>query len=136
MYRKPSGFTLVEVLVTMGIVGILAAIAYPSYREAIIKSRRSDATVKLLDVAQRQGRFFTAGEPSTYTTNLADLGFTNGAHYTISVAATAGSTIASSYTLTATPVGTQASDTECAKFTLTSTNVKGISGSGTVGRCW
>lgn len=136
MYRKLSGFTLMEVMVTVAIVGIVAAIAYPSYRDAIIKSRRSEATTKLLDLAQRQGRFYTAGEPSTYTTNLADLGFANGDYYTISAAATAGSTIASSYTLTATPVGTQAGDAECANFTLTSTNVKGISGSGTVGRCW
>ncbi len=142
MQRKSPGFTLIELMITIAVIGILAAVAYPVYTDSITKSRRADAKAKLMEVAQRQERFYT--ERNLYTATLSELGYASGTlrsdsgYYTITVAATsgAGNTIANSFTLTATPTGSQANDEKCRNFTLTHTNVKGISGSGTATDCW
>ncbi|HEY5307393.1 MAG TPA: type IV pilin protein [Casimicrobiaceae bacterium] len=58
MVRRPSGFTLIEVMVTVAIVGILAAIAYPSYTSYITRSRIIDATSKLSDYRVRMEQWY------------------------------------------------------------------------------
>lgn len=55
---KTSGFTLIELMITVAIVGILAAIAYPSYTAQVQKSRRADAQIALMEIAQRQESYF------------------------------------------------------------------------------
>ena len=64
MTQKQQGFTLIELMVTVAIVGILAAIAYPSYQSSVIKSRRADAEGVLLGLANAMERHFT--ESNTY----------------------------------------------------------------------
>ncbi|MEY4588764.1 MAG: hypothetical protein RL497_840, partial [Pseudomonadota bacterium] len=56
--RKYVGFTLIEVMVTVAIVAILAAIAIPSYSQYVQKTRRTDGQEKLLDMAAQQERWF------------------------------------------------------------------------------
>ena len=131
------GFTLIELMVTVAVVAILAAIAFPSYQDQIQKTRRTDGKSKLLELVQREERFYT--QNNTYTTTLTALYsgasssvtattvMSDNGYYQVTVAA-GGTGIANGYTFTATPLSPQSSDIKCADLTLTSTNVKDASG--------
>ncbi|HTV85701.1 MAG TPA: type IV pilin protein [Dyella sp.] len=137
--HRSHGYTLIELMIVVGIVVILAAIALPSYTRQIQQSRRTSAKTALLDVASREERYYAVN--NSYTT-LANLGYTNLSgnnllipsasqdYYNVSV--TVG-TPTSSYTVTAVPQGTQASDT-CGTYTLTGQGVQ--SDNGTASNCW
>ena len=71
MNRK-SGFTLIELMITVAIIGILAAVAYPSYQNYILKGRRGAAQAFLLLVAQRQQQYFL--DNRGYAADLTTLG--------------------------------------------------------------
>ncbi|MDR7133879.1 type IV pilus assembly protein PilE [Lysobacter niastensis] len=114
---KQSGFTLIELVVVIAIVGILAAIAIPSFAEQIKKSRRSEAVTVLGDLQLRQERW--RSNHTTYGTLAEVTGTTaalfNGAQSNYDFAVTVNS--ASAYTLTATPKGSQTGD-RCGTYTL------------------
>lgn len=134
-----GGFTLVELMVTVAIVAILGAIAYPAYRKQVVRAQRTEAKVALSNTAQGLERCFTRF--NTYMDEDADgnplcemtFPFTTGeGAYQVSVARDD-----TTFTLTATAQGGQAvDDTQCGNFTLTQANVRGISGDGTVQDCW
>jgi type IV pilus assembly protein PilE len=138
------GFTLVELMVVIVIASILMAIAIPSYKNSIRKSRRTDAKTALLDLAGREERFFsTNGSYTTTATNLGYPGWGNGyafggGYYQMATpTVTAGSAIAvATFNLQADPVtgSDQAKDTACASFRLNSTGVQSVSGTAT--DCW
>ena len=71
--NKRSGFTLIELLIAIAIVGVLAATAYPSYREHIRKGNRAAAQAFILEIAQRQQQHFINSR--AYATTLTALGF-------------------------------------------------------------
>ena len=130
------GFTLIELLVAVVIVGILAAIAYPSYQSYVQKSRRTDAKASLAMAAQQLERYDT--QQNTYAT--ATLG-TGGVYPTQSQAGYYNLALSNlgqaTYTITATPTGNQASDA-CGRFTLDQAGTKGVAG-GTITNpslCW
>lgn len=136
--RLIKGFSLLELLVAIIIVGILAKLAYPNYLQVIRKTHRVDATVALTDIAQKMERYYT--ENATYAT--ASLGIaatdiapttTSGGYYTISIS----SQTATTYTLlaTATTKGSQNSD-DCGNYSINSLNVKAVSGAAGVATCW
>lgn len=57
--RSESGFTLIELMITVAIIGILAAIAYPSYQDSVVKGRRAEGRTALLNLLQQQERYYT-----------------------------------------------------------------------------
>lgn len=138
MKMRATGFTLIELMVTVTIVAILTAIALPSYRTYVLKSHRTVAINALMNLASQQARFYTTN--NTYATNLTTLGYTsntypipdaNSHYYDLSVTAAN----ATSFTLQAAPVGNQANDT-CGNFTYTDLGVKGVNGTASVQDCW
>lgn len=114
--RAPRGFTLVEIMLALIVVGILAAVALPAYQQMVQKSRRSDAIAMLTAVQQAQERW--RANRTSYTSRLSDLGFSSGSspkgYYEIALSNVGTST----YTVTATPVstGAQSSDSQCASL--------------------
>lgn len=68
MKRKTNGFTLIELMIVVVIIGILAAIAYPSYSQWVTETRRSDAQAALMDLAAKLERYFS--QCNSYTTTL------------------------------------------------------------------
>jgi type IV pilus assembly protein PilE len=143
--RHGRGFSLIEAMIVVAIVGILAAIAYPSYQNHIRKGKRAEAKARLLTAAQRQERSYT--DNGTYVADLAPLfglapatvvysGDNNDpvSAYRITVAPAAGG-INTGYILTATPNGAY-TDPDCGNLTLTSTGIKGKTGTYDLNRCW
>lgn len=114
--HRPRGFTLIEFMVAVAIVGILAAVAYPSYTDYVRKSRRADARSALLDIAARQERRFS--QINNYSSSLADFGYTASSvtGYTLALSGVT----ASAFTVTATPTGVQTGDA-CGTFELNET---------------
>lgn len=110
-YSRDRGFTLIELVIVVSLIGILAMIAIPAYNDSVTKARRSDGQSALMDLMTRQERYFT--ERNTYTTSLDDLGVSSSSpegFYTLSAAACAGSVITSCVQLTATAGDAQAHD--------------------------
>jgi type IV pilus assembly protein PilE len=124
-----QGVTLIELMIVVIIVGILAAIAYPSYIKYVTKSNRSAAESFLLTVANKQEQYMLdarqyANDPGALTTLNLTTPSEVSSHYTISVSADNSAT-PPSYTITATPTGTQlTNDTDCPSLTLDQSGAK------------
>lgn len=111
-YNK--GFTLTELLIVLAILSIIAAIAYPSYTNSVLKSHRRAAQAEMQDLAQSLERDFTLND--AYSDLISDSKFIPGKavqeRYNLSLSANG-----ASYTITATPKGPQAEDS-CGVLTL------------------
>jgi type IV pilus assembly protein PilE len=136
---RASGFTLIELMIVVAIVGILAAIAYPSYQESVRRSNRAECKGVIVNLANVLERRFSA--TSSYAGGM-PAGFANqcpadggAARYTLAVNVPADGL---SFTITATRAGAQATD-RCGDLTLTNTALRGIANAdaGVVaGDCW
>jgi len=132
-----KGFTLIELMITVAIVGILAAIAYPSYTEYVLRSRRVEAQNLLNDAAARQERW--KAQNGSYTDTVSKLNLPNGAasqngYYTLTLSV-ANDRSDGGYAFKAERTK---SDPKCGDFTLDATGKKGIAagGPGTTETCW
>lgn len=108
--RNQYGITLIEMMIVVAIIGILAAISYPGYREHVQRSNRTEAMNELTRIANLQEQFFA--DNRNYAASLTDLGLaadpltTPSGLYQVTVSARTVRT----FTITATAQGTQATD--------------------------
>ena len=140
-----KGFSLMELLIVLVIMGVLSLFAYPNYNDYIMRAHRSDGQVALFDLANRMEQYYferntyhtaTIGGGSTFdvlSNNTSPDGW-----YKLSINASA-----SAYTLQATPTGSQASrDSRCQSLTLTNLGKKAIAigpagtPTGPAAECW
>lgn len=121
--RQVRGFTLIELMITVAIVGILAAIGLPSYNAYIIKSNRAVAKAQMLDIANRQPQFLVANRSYATKEQLETSGYALPSELSgkYSYDVTVGTGTTPSYTITFTATGAQHSDGD---LTLNSDGVK------------
>jgi type IV pilus assembly protein PilE len=135
----PRGFTLLELLVALALVGILATLAWPGYRDSLMRARRADGIDALLALQLAQEKF--RGHCARYAQTLGNASACGGdtgvdtlqaaatsaqKHYALSVHS--GSANPYGYTLVATPLGIQADDRLCAPLLLSvdASNPQGV----------
>ncbi|MCY1215096.1 Type IV minor pilin ComP, DNA uptake sequence receptor [compost metagenome] len=122
--RTSGGFTLIEVMITVAIVAILASIALPSYRQYIVRSKRSAAQAQMMDIANRQQQFLIANRSYANTTALTASGYSLPAevssNYSYEVTLQEAG-LPPAFTITFTPIGSQVGD---GNLGLTSEGVK------------
>jgi len=141
--KTQKGFTLIEIMIVVAILGILSAIALPSYTRYVEKSRRTDAKVELLRIAQLQESYFA--QNLRYANSLTQLGLgantvlSEDRYYNVTVFSatpancnTTGNPACITYELRATPVTTsaQSGDTICTGFGIDNVTRKYAIGSG------
>jgi len=131
--RGSPGFTLIELLIVVVVIGILTAIAIPSYLDQVRKGRRADA-MDALEKIQMAEAAWRANHPA-YTSNLGDLAVpttsVGGYYNSISIVSAATTT----FSATATATGRQASDTDCLTFAIDE-NGPDTSGTYADAECW
>jgi type IV pilus assembly protein PilE len=142
--KNAKGFTLIEVMIVVAIVAILAAVAVPSYKNSIQKTRRAEAKEALARVAAAQERFFFTNNRYGSAAELSLGATTENGHYTVLVnlgncSGSGASTRCVSFTLNATAAGVQASDYDCQIFVLDHVGRKSATkagGGAATAKCW
>ena len=131
---RTAGFTLIELMITVVVLAILTMIAVPIYEHQIEESRRTQARTALLELAEREERYYATN--NAYTSDPADLGYGTAAapvawpvtigsgYYQIEATVPDPNLAVPSYLLTATAIGSQTADTDCQIFTVDSTGVE------------
>jgi type IV pilus assembly protein PilE len=141
-----DGFSLIELMITVAIVATLATIASAVYTSQVQKSRRTDARTALLDLAGREEKLFSVN--NAYSALPSDLGYApvgtlfpiavGSGYYNVSVAAPDPNQggAAGTYSITATAIGLQLNDTQCATLSVNQLGSQTSSGSAPAPTCW
>ncbi len=135
-----GGFTLIELMVTVAVVGILATIAAASYTSQVQKSRRTDARSAVMDLSGREEKLFST--TNAYSATPSDLGYAavgvpwpvavGSNYYNVTIVVPTPST----YLITATAINSQANDGACLTLSIDQTGTQSSTGTGTVQACW
>ncbi|WP_440905933.1 type IV pilin protein [Catenovulum sp. SX2] len=144
MKCKNSGMTLIELMISVAIVGILAAVAYPAYVDYYAQSYRSDVMRELVKAVNRQEAYYS--DQMTYTANMTNLGYAadpyvvENAMYTIDVVETENMDLTQEFELKATAVTAQKNnDPSCASLTINHLGEKSAldsNGNDSTSTCW
>jgi type IV pilus assembly protein PilE len=127
--QRQAGFTLIELMITVAIIGIIASIALPSYNSYIARAKRAEARSEILKAEAWLERYYTENNrysstaaatttnPTAFASNFGAVPATSTAYYNITLAVTS-----TGYTLTATRAGSMASDA-CGNYTKTNSGL-------------
>ncbi len=133
MRQRKAGFTLIELIITVAVIGILAAIAYPSYMDSIRKSRRSDAINDLSAIALAQEKWRANNTTYGSLANVwGGVTTTSGGYYTLAI--TGNTAIA--FTVTATAVTTKSQNGDSGCTVLTINEAGPLTNTSTLQGCW
>ena len=119
-----KGFSLIELMITVVIVGVLATVAMPSYNVYVLESKRLDGTSALLKLSSLQERYYAQNNTYADTTAIAEVGGATSKEGLYDLEITKATSSEFTATATAIAKGSQASDAGCTVLTLISTGVR------------
>lgn len=127
--NKHQGFTLIELMITVAVIGILVAIGLPAYNDSVRKANRSDAEAVMMDLASREQQMLVDTRSYVNTVSALRTSVPPKVQNNYSIAITLGTGSAPTFSITATPQGSQAKDS-CGQLSLDNNGVKQPS------NCW